>query len=561
MSAITFATIDDAFAAHTLPVLLYVRVGGVAIDATEARVAHSVNRPIGQCTVYTPAPRPASLELNAEIEIEMGYPGASRRVFHGFVVADESVTDTNGNLIRIEGEGWARYLASWQPGDIEITGPISLKDAFRSLCDLRGIPTYLADDTTTTDGMTEIVLGGNDAINGGHIRLDERTSPLDWLTRTAELYGYRVFDSPDGTVRLARVSGLATPNEDETPPTYEEGVNCFRLSRRRDVRPMANYIEVLGARYTGDDGGVTAIRSIPDEVPYADELAPLGVSKFTVSSQDIVTDEQAEWVRNATEVDRGEPYELMSWDTWGRADLQPGNVVTLNAPDTHGITDEDYWIIDLDQAVTDQGYIATVTGWRGSGEALPAGNDCITYAVLGDATIHAGTQTISWYRDTTADSERDPYDPDTDVSDRRWVVPIDITISDEDYSSLRLTGIAHGTNSIGNRTTITGSKVEVWQLEDPDAAEGPENEFRRVGSVDLPTLDEENSKRRNYSSTDRYWTEFSLPLPGTLKVGAAQLIIVSGEEDGEVDDFELADLALVMCGVGEPTYASADDPS
>src|SRR6478735_5850378 len=105
MSAITFDTVDAAFAAHTLPVLLYVRIGGVAVDATEARVSHSVNRPVGLCTVYVEAPRPASLDLNATIEIEMGYPGASRRVFLGFVVDDESVTDDRGRMVRVDGVG------------------------------------------------------------------------------------------------------------------------------------------------------------------------------------------------------------------------------------------------------------------------------------------------------------------------------------------------------------------------------------------------------------------------------------------------------------------------
>jgi hypothetical protein len=140
------------------------------------------------------------------------------------------------------------------------------------------------------------------------------------------------------------------------------------------------------------------------------------------------------------------------------------------------------------------------------------------------------------------------------------VVEIDITVTDADYSSLRLTGICHGTNSINNRTAITGSKVEIWQLEDPSLPESGSNEERRAGSMELPTTNEEVSRRRNYASSDRYWTPFSLPLPGTLKEGAATLVIVCGEsdpedsdDDPEVDDFELDDLVLTYCGVGEPT--------
>lgn len=550
--SITFADIGDAFTATALPVVLYVRIGDVAVEATEASVRFGVDQAVGTCTVYVPAPRPPSATLNATIEIELGYPGASARRFMGFIPSDESVTDDRGRLVRIEGVGWASRLAYPEAGGIELPGPISLKEAFRSLCALRGIPTYLADDTTAVDGMTTIMLGGNPAINGGAIRLDDQTAPLDWLQRIAPPYGYRVFDSPDGAVRLARVSGLAQPNDGETPPVYEEGVNCFRLSRQRDLRDMATYIEVKGARYTADDGGTTAIRAIPDEVPYSAELDPPGYRKATVSLQDITTDEQAQWVRQATEIDRAAPLELLGWDAPGRADLQPGNVVTLHAPDTHGVTMTDYWLMSVDEAVDDRGYTGTYTAWRGAGQALAAGNDCVTTTVTTDV-IHAGTETISWYRDPSPDSVRDPYETEKDRGDRRWVVLVDITVTDEDYSSLRLTGMAHGTNSINTNTAITGSKVELWQLEDPSLPESGSNERKRVGSVDLPTLDEQRSKRRNYASSDQFWPDFSLPLPGRLKVGAATLAIVCGEDDGEVDDFELKNLRLVMCGVGEPT--------
>jgi hypothetical protein len=559
VASITFASIDDAFTATALPVELWVRVGDVAIDATEASVSFGVDRAVGTCTVYCAGPRPASAEMNATIEIEMGYPGASARRFIGFIPSDESVVDDRGRLVRIEGVGWASRLTYPEYAGIEIEGPVSLKDAFRSLMALRSIPTYLSDDTTTTDGMTTVMLGGNDLIDSGHLWIDNRTDPLSWLQRIPPAYGYRVFDSPDGSVRMARVSGLALPNDDETPPVFEEGVNCFRISHERNIRDMATYIEVKGARYTGEDGGTVEIRSIPDEVPYAAELDPPGYRKHTVSLQDIVTDEQAEWVRNATEVDRAATFELISWEAPGRADLQPGNVVTIHAP-THGIAMTDYWLMSVDESVNDHGYIGRYSGWRGAGEALAAGNDCRTESV-GGGTIHAGTETISYYRDPSPDSVRDPREADRDAEDRRWVVERAITVTDADYSSLRLTGICHGTNSINNRTAITGSKVEVWQLEDPSLPESGSNEERRAGSMDLPTVNEEISKRRNYASSDRYWTPFSLPLPGTLKEGAATLVIVCGEsDDGEVDDFELDDLVLTYCGVGTPTLPGSLTP-
>jgi hypothetical protein len=153
---------------------------------------------------------------------------------------------------------------------------------------------------------------------------------------------------------------------------------------------------------------------------------------------------------------------------------------------------------------------------------------------------------------------RDPGEADKDREDRRWVVELPFTVVDADYSSLRLLGKCHGTNSIKNKTSITGSAVEVWQLEDPNLPQSSTNELRRVGSVDLPTADEELSRRRDYASSDHYWQDFSLPLPGSLKAGAAKLVIVCGEsDDGEVDDFELKNLTLKTCGVGEPVIAGS----
>ncbi len=639
--SVTYASIEEAAASHVLPVLLYVRIGGVVVDATEARVTQDVDQPVGTCTVYVRAPRPPSATLNVSIEIEMGYPGAVARVFYGRIPSDESVSDDGGDFVRIDGVDDASLMVDAEFNGVELAGPISLKDANRSLWELRGITAYLSDDSTAVDGLTTIMLGGNDQIDGGNIRIDNQTGLLDWQNRTSELYGYRVFGSSDGSQRCARISGLARPQfsdpdlttdlaaldyvqprttlnfrsgpgtsydvigqattddigrvigdepvsadgflwmfvtfpgqpagwcaihsagdaiptfyrltPDAVPPVYEYGVNCFRISYERDLRPMANYIEVRGARYTAADGGTIEIRAIPDVVPFAEVLAPRGWKPYTARSQDIVTDQQAQWVRQATEVDRAAPYERVSWDTWGRSDLQPGDVVTLNAPTNHGITYEDFWTLGITRTVNDQGYLMTVTGWRGAGTALKAGNDCRTEAVPGDSVIHAGTQTISYYKDPSPDSVRDPMQTDKKTSDRRWVVVVPITVTDADYSSLRLLGKAHGTNSIKNTTAITGSCVEIWQLEDPSLPEGSENEMKRVGSVDLPTLNEETNKRRNYASSDEFWTDFSLPLPGSLKEGAAKLVIVSGSsDDDEADDFELKNLQIRYCGVGTP---------
>jgi hypothetical protein len=628
---ISFEDVEDAIAARRRPVQLFVRIGGVAINAHEAHVQHSVDRPIGGCTIHCAAPRPSTVVMNAEVEIEMGYTGAVRRVFHGFIPSDESVTDDRGGSVRIEGVGWCSRLAYPEFAGVEIEGPVSLKDAFRSLCELRDIPTYLADDTTYVDGITEILLGGNDYVNGGHVRFDNKTDPLTWMTRNAELYGYRVFDSPDGAVRLARVSGVPLPSYtqagdlnfttgdyvvkndldthfwyvwtepdpvpenflallttgdfgilssgitvtggyawaevdmfsgasgwialydtattterfdrlivDDVAATYEEGVNVYRLSKRRSSDPMATYIEVLGARYTDVAGGTLHIRSIASEVPYAAELDPPGYRQATISSQDIVTDEQAAGVRNVAEVDRSEVWEYVNWECAGHPALQPGDVVLIDG-DSHDLAAQMLWLMSIDQSVSDRGYVARMEGWYGAGQPLAAGNDCVGQLITipGDGVVHIGDETVSWYKDTTPDGTE---------------VTIDIDIEHDDYSSLRLTGRVHGSNSYGVASTAsTGSVIEVWQLEDPSLPESGSNEMQRKGSMELPTANEEYGKRRNYSSSNTYWQSFSLPMPGQLKVGAAELRLIAGDNvPDRKDDYEIKDLQLVTCGVGIP---------
>lgn len=531
--SIAFPSVESAVAAHVQPVVLYGRIGGEAVTITEASVRHGVDQPVGTCSVVLEAPRPDVLQIGAEIEVEAGYAGASRRIFHGRIPLDEASISDRGRWVKVDGEGWAAKLRRRSYSVIDMPGPISLKEAFRALCELRGVPTYFADETTYVDGVTEIMLGGNTQIDGGNVRIDTSTSPLDWLTRTAKLFGYRVFDCPDGAVRLARISGL--PNQ-TSAMAYTEGVNAFRFVNRRDVRPMVTYWEVRGATYTATDGGRTSIRSIPESVT-AD---PFGeVPSDTISNNVLVTDTLAAGCRNAHEVDYSTIWTGETWDCVGHPALQPGDVVTVQAP-TLGIDmPADRWLMSIDQSVGDRGYEATMTGWAGAGTALAAGDDCISepVTITPDGILHLGNQTISRYADSTPDGIE---------------VTLPITVAHADYSSLRLTGRAHGTNSYGRAKASTGSKVELWQLPDPALPESGTNEMRRVGSIELPTLDENSHLNLNYSN-DANWSDFSLPISGTLKVGAAELRILAGTNPDGRDDFEIKDLMLTYCGVGVPT--------
>jgi hypothetical protein len=621
---ITFADVEEALASPLKPIRLYVRIGGEVVPAYEAHPRHGVNQPIGTVSLTIAAPRPEALRINAELEVIAGYPGAVATRFSGRIPADESAIDDRGAFVRVQGVGWASLLDYPEYSGLTIDGPVALKEAFRSLCLLRGVPSSLADETVYPDG-SPVMLGGNDQIDGGDMVLDDRTSPLRWLDRAARLFGYRIFGTPGGVLRLARVSGMPNPAMETSaepvaiggyvrvraplnlrdapglaslvlgvlpggtrcrvvgggavvdgytwwqvdpvgfrrgwvaelplaegaepfvsPVTlaepvwhYEEAVNVYGLSGSRDRDPMVTYWEVLGARYTDVDGGQTEIRSIAEAVPYAEELDPPGYRKATGGDPSIiVTEVQAAGCRNVLEIDTGTLERVARWDAAGHPEAMPGDVVNLHSP-VNGIVHEDRWLMSIDESISDSGYRARMTGWAGGGVALPAGNDCVTEAIPG-GPWHVGDEHVSWYVvPSPAGAE----------------VRIPIMVSNTDYSSLRIRGRCHGTNSwgdgLGDRAT-TGSKIELWQRPNPALPESGTNEIRRVGSAELPTDDEQYSRRRPYSQ-DRWWLAFQLPIGGTAKVGAAELRLVAGKNPGGVDDFEIKGLTMTYCGVGEPT--------
>ena len=183
--------------------------------------------------------------------------------------------------------------------------------------------------------------------------------------------------------------------------------------------------------------------------------------------------------------------------------------------------------------------MTTFTASAGTGEPLPSGSDCSGEAING-GPWHLGNQNISWYRRPSHQG------PDETIN---------ITVTHEDYTSLAITGIAHGCNTYGTGNIgkpTTGSKIEIWQLPEPSLPAGGNNEIRRVGSIELPTLDEEYARRRPYGPTDKWWTSFRLPVPGNLKQGPAELRLLAGTNPDGRDDYEVDKLVLTYCGIGIP---------
>lgn len=631
-----FGSIAEAMSARRRGVLLYVRVGGVAVKATEAHITHTDDG-IGQATVYLTLPAPAQLDYNATLEIEIGQPGTVRRRFYGFIPKWTRAISNRGRQVRVTAVGWLSYLNYADPGGTSITGPASLKDVFRSLCAGRGLPSPKSDETLYPNGDV-IMLGGNEAVDGGDIRCGDDTSPHTFLQQVAPLFGYRVHDNPDAQPRMSRVSGIPIPLYTAGIPTYlysvddygsatttvnirsgpgtsfpvvgamgngqlfrvlegptinsnptanshwyrvaalngatgwsrlnntamlplassvtlteplywfTEGVNLRDLTISNDRTPVVNYVEVTGKTYTELDGGKNTIRSIPQSVLPNPAIAPQTVVHRKFTSQWLTTSALAEGSRNAYEIDLGAPLEEFQWTAGGRGDVQIAEIGVLNSA-SYNVSNRTVWLTKIVDDVTDRaGWSQSYTGWYGGGQARPAGDDCV-YKTIATGPIHVGNQNISWYAHAAPQSSLD--------DDDKMVWSISFTVEDTDYSSIRVEGEGHGSNSYNDHTQSEGSVIEIWQKPDPNAAESADNEWRRIGSVTLPTLNEESSKRRPYGTQDKWWTPFALPIGGTLKMGPARMKIFAGENPDGWDDFEVRNIRLKTCGVGQPVLPGA----
>lgn len=513
---------------------LLVTVGGVPTVALAADAQHGVNQGKGTASFDVPLPLPDHLRgddgnvLNAPVEIQAGHDETAIRTrFSGFIRDDRGTITDGGATLTISASGWSSILDYSEPTDLVWRGPISLRDIFLAMCRRRRIPKYRADMVTAPDGTTPILMGGNLDIDDGLVRIPKRTSPLQWLSREARLYGYRVFDTPDGTVVLQRVSGAPVG---AAAASYIEGVHPHAMERTRTLADMVTYAELKGARYTDTDGVSREVRSIPDTVPFNPLLDPPGYRHRPFSDAALVSQQMADIARNVIEIDYGAPTRTETWEVPGDSWRQPGEVVNVSFPtlDTAGAR----WLMSLREVIDDAGYTATMTGWSGGGVALPAGDDAVEVPVPG-GPWHVGDEYIPWY---------------AVPQPQGTTIPIPITVPDE-YTSIAISGWVHGSNSYfidGVNTDSTVSRLEVWQGGDD----------KPVGTADLPVMPENYEQRLEYGDGLKHWLPFRMSVPAPRGPGAAEIRAVAGEErratGGPVDDFEMQGLVVTYYGAGQP---------
>ncbi|MDQ3540899.1 MAG: hypothetical protein M3440_09440 [Chloroflexota bacterium] len=498
---------------------LKVTINGVDTPCLEAHTLHDVDAPIATGSLVMLAPRPSHVDLGNPVRIEMGYDPAIRTVFYGKVADDDATFSESGGMLRVAIEGWGKYLWYAQQADLTFLGMTSYKEIFRSLCARQKVPLSYADNATYPNGDT-LNFGGLGRVNNGNVTIPKDSSPGEVLDRLGRLFGYRVYDRPDGYVRMKKISGLPVG---DVFRAYEQGVNVLDVRQTRTLDGMVNYWEVIGARYTNPDGSETALRSIPATVPFDARLGPSGVNRDSKTDADLVNLPRCDYCRNVQEIDRSTPYYRWTWTGMGDAEMSPGQVVSVTSPMVG--TNTRLWLMSVAHTFTDDEWTTAMSGWAGAGTALPAGNDCATQTLVGNGGFHLGNEYLAHYRRRNPDGTTK-------------TIPFSVT---NGYSTLTIRGYAHGCNSFARNTDSTASRFEIWQG------------GAKVAEGEMPRLDEDLEQRKNYS-LDSTWERIVVPLSGSLAAGSAELRIISGFDStvGDRDDFECRDLVAELCGVGAP---------
>jgi hypothetical protein len=510
-----------------------VLIDGIVTECTSVTTRYAVTEPIGTCTLSLPLPLPEHVALGATLEVQAGYPGVVATIYRGTIPRRVRNLTIDGTTATIHGASQGARLARTDYTDVTFAGPISLKALFEAMAARRQVGIYRSDDTTAPDGTTTITLANNLDANGRELRIRRDTQTMDVLTRTARLFGYRVFDTAMG-LRQQRVSGMP---DAEAAITVTEAWNALELHAEDTTDGLANFVEVTGARYTNDAGQEVPIRSIAAELPYDPLLAPAGWASMSLSDSEMIDEYWlADIVRNVAEIDHSEPRETVRWETHGAPELQPGNVVQVESG-TVGVTGLQ-WLMRVEHTLSERGFHTSCEGWRGAGTALPAGSDCITTPIPG-GPWHVGDETVPWYAVPSPNSGRQ--------------VTIPFTVA-EYASAITVRGLAHGSNSYqlgGVNADATVSRFEVWQ--------GGEQR----GSGTLPVLAENYDRRLPYGSGNTHWSAFAIPINGSLEPGPAELRILSGEDRRlpaatKWDDFEVKNLSMTTCGIGMPAFPTAE---
>lgn len=247
---------------------------------------------------------------------------------------------------------------------IQTAGKQTLRRIVRGMLAKSGIPLAQRDvyQVTDLDGDT-IYLGGNGLVDAGQIRIEGKEQPLSWLSNVLDLFGFVLFDSPDGVVRVRPFRGQPTG---DPVFTFEEQVNIISVSdASNDPSRVYNSVSVRGASgsdengkrfaytYRTDPGDVAANPVIPD---------PPGEHTLTLSSTLLTSDDLCEQAGEIAEVNNSDATTI-TFETWPHA-IRPNNTIAVIAP-TADIA-ATMRVENVRTTIDASGYRQTIAAWIGT---------------------------------------------------------------------------------------------------------------------------------------------------------------------------------------------------
>lgn len=349
-----------------------VTIGGVDQTALEWTTSHSVEAAVAQASIVLPSPPPTGVFEGAVARIKVKGDTSEDllTVFEGRVRGplEWNQTDSDATITaRCDGNLWrmtfpATYDMSW-------VGPITPRKLIRQFLAFRGITDYHVEEFVDHRGVP-ILLGGVPWFDDGRVVCPEGTSPLDFVDRICRLFGYRIYDRPDGRVRVSRVCG--PPRQPDY--TLEEGVDLLGPSKDVDLHNINTYITMTGASGTDPSGAQISIVSRPKRGIHSAFIP--NPPKYAASSESdplLVSQLLADQARIVKEFDQAGPAWHFSSEVIGASraslTLAPNQVFTVKAP-TIGLssTGKRFWQISVSNAWGSQGFWTTLEGWRPTGK-------------------------------------------------------------------------------------------------------------------------------------------------------------------------------------------------
>jgi hypothetical protein len=513
-----------------------VYVDGVTVINTGVSHKHSVGE-TATGSIAMLLPRTDVVEPLAAVEIQGGHNDLVATQFSGYIPNWEGSITTRGDLLNVSLVGWSQLLHEPLRDDLVFPGPVAADAVFVALCQLVGVPSWIAETATYPDGVTPLMLGGNNAVDDGAVIIKALQSPLSQFSRIVEPYGYFVTDSPNGAVLFHHVYGL--PSGDPVV-TFTEGLHFGTARRGYDVRDIVNVWDINGVTYEDEFGGRVPIRSIadPDDVEPHPEIR--GGDRYRkLQNSDIVRQDQADAIRNRYEIDYSEATARVRWDGVALPGVNPGDCVAVEAETIEASGSMWLMSVDIDNFGAEQGgYTAGYEGWAGAGDELPGIVDRVTVDIQTDPW-HAGDENVSWYAH-----------PAPQGLEKEWPFTIP-----ERASVVNCRGWHHSTNSQfvgGSYTDLDVSKFAIWKA----GVDRDNDDNRPESSGSLPRLPEDYALRRPYSRftvaadgtvTDPgYWSQFAINLR-TIDAGDYVLVLTSGVAVAQ-DDFEVRLVQLEVFG-------------